>query len=304
MISTTTQFLPLTERHDLYPAIDPAGVLKRSAEGKVIFISGASQGIGKAAAIAFARAGAKAVYIVARSEDALQMLKKDIMANNPSTQCEFMVCDVTDAKQVERAVRDCVARFGGLDVAYSCAGYLAKWRKIGESDPEDWWNTWTVNIKGTYHLIRFALPHLIVSAKTQTAIGQSGGHLILVSSIGAQMLTPHASDYQTTKHAINRLCEFVNVDHGDEGVTCFAIHPGGVATSLAKNMPEQLHRFLIDTPALSAGFVVWLCTGQADWARGRYLSCNWDVDELMAMKAQILQDELLVNRLRGAESTR
>ncbi len=301
MISTTTQSLPLTEHHDLYPAIDPAGMLKRSAEGKVIFISGASQGIGKAATIAFARAGAKAVYIVARSEDALQTLKTDIMANNPSTQCEFMVCDVMDAKQVECAVQDCVARFGGLDVAYSCAGYLAEWRKIGESDPEAWWNTWTVNIKGTYHLIRFALPHLIVSAKTQTATGKPGGHLILVSSIGAQMLTPHASDYQTSKHAINRLCEFVNVDHGDEGINCFAIHPGGVATSLAKNMPDELHRFLIDTPELSAGFVVWLCTGQADWARGKYLSCNWDVDELIAMKMKIQRDELLVNRLRGSE---
>ncbi|WP_372478310.1 hypothetical protein [Nostoc mirabile] len=51
-------------------------------------------------------------------------------------------------------------------------------------------------------------------------------------------MTPTASDYQTSKHAINRLCEFVNVDHGNDGVKCFAIHPGGVPTAIGKNMPD------------------------------------------------------------------
>jgi len=123
-------------------------------------------------------------------------------------------------------------------------------------------------------------------------------HLILISSVGARFVTSTASDYQTSKHAINRLCEFVEVDHGKDGVKCFAIHPGGVPTALAKNMPEALHANLTDEPDLSAEFAVWLCSGKADWAKGRYLSCNWDVDELMQLKDQIIQDDLLVNRLR------
>jgi NAD(P)-dependent dehydrogenase (short-subunit alcohol dehydrogenase family) len=125
-----------------------------------------------------------------------------------------------------------------------------------------------------------------------------GGHLILISSVGAQLLTPGASDYQTSKHAINRLCEFINVDHGQDGVKCFAVHPGGVPTILGRNMPEEMHPFLTDEPELAAGFIVWLCSGKADWAKGRYLSCNWDVNELLQMKEQILRDDLLVNRLR------
>ncbi|CAM5423871.1 hypothetical protein FALB51S_02556 [Frigidibacter albus] len=110
---------------------------------------------------------------------------------------------------------------------------------------------------------------------------------------------PGASDYQTSKHAINRLCEFVQVDHGEDGIKCFALHPGGVATELGRNMPEGLHAFLTNSPDLAGAFVVWLCSGQADWAKGRYLSATWDVAELSALRDSILQDDLLVNRMRA-----
>src|SRR5690606_19070805 len=105
--------------------------------------------------------------------------------------------------------------------------------------------------------------------------------------------------YQTAKHAINRLCEFVQVDHGEDGIKCFAIHPGGIATELGRKMPEAMHEYLIDDPALAAGFAVWLCSGQADWAKGRYLSATWDVGQLCALEDRILEDDLLVNRLRA-----
>ena len=207
--------------------------------------------------------------------------------------------DVTDEEQVKAAIADCVKKFGGIDVADANAGYLDKWSKIGESDSESWWRTWEVNVKGTYYLIRQAVRHLIDSAAKHSASGRSAGHLILISSIGAQFLTPGASDYQSSKHAINRLCEFVNVDHGEQGVKCFAVHPGGVPTALAKNMPKERHGVLVDSPDLAAGFIVWLCSGRADWAQGRYLSCNWDVNELNQLKDRILRDDLLVNRLRA-----
>jgi NAD(P)-dependent dehydrogenase (short-subunit alcohol dehydrogenase family) len=148
-------------------------------------------------------------------------------------------------------------------------------------------------------VIRYTLPHLVQSAKVRDAEGRSGGHLILLSSVGAQLLMPGASDYQTSKHAINRLCEFVQVDHGDDGIKCFALHPGGVATKLGLSMPQALHAYLNDEPQLAANFSVWLCSGNADWAKGRYLSANWDVDELLALQDEVQKDDLLVNRLRA-----
>lgn len=299
MSSIQTQFLDLTTHHDRYDAIDPKAALNQSAAGKVVFIAGASRGIGQATAVAFAEAGVRAVYLAARSEDALIETRDLIAKANPDTACAYSVCDVTVAAEVEAAVADCVAKFGGIDVADANAGYLGPWKKIGASDPEGWWRNWEVNVRGTYHVIRFTAPHLIESAALRAAEGRSGGHLILLSSIGAQLLMRGASDYQTSKHAINRLCEFVQTDYDEDGIKCFAIHPGGVATDLGRSMPEELHEYLDDAPELAASFAVWLCSGAADWARGRYLSATWDVTELLALKDDILREDLLVNRLRA-----
>jgi NAD(P)-dependent dehydrogenase (short-subunit alcohol dehydrogenase family) len=298
MSSIQTQFLDLTAHHARYAAIDPTAALKDSASDKVVFITGASRGIGQATAVAFAEAGARAIYLTARSANALEETQGLVGRANPETQCAYAACDVTSAAQVEAAVADCVAKFGGIDAADANAGYLDKWTKIGESDPVSWWRSWEVNVQGAYHVVRFTLAHLIESAKKRAAEGSSGGHLILLSSVGAQLLMPTASDYQTSKHAINRLCEFVQVDHGEDGIKCFALHPGGVSTELGRNMPEAVHAHLVDDPGLAAGFAVWLCSGKADWAKGRYLSANWDVGELDALKEEILRDDLLVNRLR------
>jgi NAD(P)-dependent dehydrogenase (short-subunit alcohol dehydrogenase family) len=297
--SISSQFLDLIAHHDVYAAIDPKQGLKDSARDKVIFITGASRGIGQATAVAFAAAGAKSIYLTARSREALEQTRSLVERANPDTQCALSVSDVTDAASVEAAVADCVATFGGIDAADANAGSLDPWVKIGVSDPATWWKAWQVNLQGAYHVIRFTLPHLIRSAELRAAEGRCGGHLILLSSVGAQFVMPGASDYQTAKHAINRLCEFVQADHGEDGIKCFALHPGGVATDLGLSMPESLHANLIDTPELAAGFAVWLCSGQADWAKGRYLSANWDVGELAALQQAIQSDDLLVNRLRA-----
>ena len=298
MSSIEAQFLNLRSHHSQYSDIDPKTALKGSASGKTIFLSGASRGIGRATAVAFAQAGAESIYITARSEKALEETKTQITEANPETRCAYMDCDVTDADRVKAAVEDCVTHFGGIDVADANAGYLDKWSKIGESDISSWWRSWEVNLKGAYYVVRFCVPHLIESARKHSAKGSTGGHLILISSVGAQLLMQGASDYQTSKHAINRLCEFINLDHGEDGIKCFAIHPGGVPTTLGNNMPEEIHPHLVDKPELAAGFIVWLCSGKADWATGRYLSSNWDVGELLKMKDRIIKDDLLVNRLR------
>src|ERR1700688_4040032 len=114
MSSIQTQFLNLKAHHSQYPAIDPKTALNGSASGKIIYIAGASQGIGQATAVAFAQAGAAAIYITARSEKALEETKTRVREANPETQCEYRVCDVTDESQVKSAVNDCAVKFGGI----------------------------------------------------------------------------------------------------------------------------------------------------------------------------------------------
>ena len=139
MSSIDTQFPDLGDHHSPYSEIDPKTTLNGSASGKTIFITGASRGIGQATAVAFAQAGAYAIYITGRTERDLIETKKMVIEANPATRCEYMTCDVTKADQVKAAVEDCVAKFGGIDVADTNAGYLDKWTKIGESDVDSWW---------------------------------------------------------------------------------------------------------------------------------------------------------------------
>ncbi|MEO1221765.1 MAG: SDR family NAD(P)-dependent oxidoreductase, partial [Pseudomonadota bacterium] len=92
MSSIPSQFLDFTARHDRYETIDPRTTLKGSAMGKVVFISGASRGIGQATAIAFAEAGARAVHVTARSADALEETRSRVVAANPETECSISSC--------------------------------------------------------------------------------------------------------------------------------------------------------------------------------------------------------------------
>lgn len=300
MSSSYSQSLDVTTHRRRYPAIDPKTTLSGSATDKVVFLSGASRGIGQATAVAFAESGARALYLTARSEDALEETRDLVAKANPDTARTIAACDVTVPSAVEAAVADCVAKYGDLDVADANAGILRPFAKFGDSDPDGWWQSWEVNIRGTYNVARFAMAHLIASAAKCASKGRSSGHLIIVSSVGAQLKFPGASDYQTSKHAINRLVEFIQSDHGEDGIKTFAIHPGGVATDLGKTLPEAMHAYLNDEPDLAACFKVWLASGQADWAAGRYLSATWDVGEVTAMQEKILAEDLLVNRLRGA----
>ena len=97
-----------------------------------------------------------------------------------------------------------------------------------------------------------------------------------------------ASGYQSGKTAINRFTEFVYEEYKDKGIRAFAYHPGGIKTTLATKMPEKYHHFLTDTAELSAGFCLYLASPRADYLNGRYVSANWDVDELEEMKEEIL----------------
>lgn len=70
-------------------------------------------------------------------------------------------------------------------------------------------------------------------------------------------------------------------------------------TELATAMPKELHHVLIDKPALAAGYTVWLTTPAADFLKGRYSSCVWDVNQLVAKKAEILKGSLLISGVTG-----
>lgn len=119
--------------------------------------------------------------------------------------------------------------------------------------------------------------------------------ILNLSSIGAHTMSPGGSGYCTTKLAVSRFSEFTSSEYPD--VLSYSVHPGGVATELAKGMGEGMQHVLIDKPELAADTMVWLTSERRDWLKGRYVSCTWDMEELLKKRQKIEDEDLLKVRL-------
>ncbi|KAJ7664689.1 NAD-P-binding protein [Mycena rosella] len=278
--------LPVTRMNDVYPGIDPephfAG---QTYKGKVVLVTGASRGIGAEIAFFYARAGAS-VSLVGRKEADLAEIRTRIRSQAPNALVEIFVADVIDTQAVKAAVEGTVKAFGKLDIAVANAGKADPWKKpFTEYDADNWWKTVEVNIRGVYNVAHFALSEL---TKTK-------GYNIIIGSVGGQIRMPFASSYVTSKHAVNRLNEYIHIEHPD--VKTFSLNPGSIKTSMADNNPEAAS-WLIDSLQLPAATCLQLTSGTGDWLSGRYVSANWELDEVEAVwKARIVEQDALVNRL-------
>jgi NAD(P)-dependent dehydrogenase (short-subunit alcohol dehydrogenase family) len=259
-----------------------------------VFLTGASRGIGKAMAMAYAKAGASVIGIAARSD--LDEVKKEIEEAASSAGREIpnvvtVSIDVQKSESVQKAVEKITPHFQGrIDILVSNAGYMETWMPIADATIDDWWNSWEVNIKGQFLVWKAMLPLLLADESSLKTV-------VNLSSIGAQMSSPGASAYQTAKFALLRLTEFLNAEYGDKGLIAYCMHPGAVPTDLAWKMPDFVKGNLIDTPELMADTVVYLTQKRREWLRGRYLSCNWDMQELFAKKEEIVERDLLKMRM-------
>lgn len=204
-----------------------------------MFITGASKGVGRATAISFAKAGAEGIVIGARSD--LSSLETEIQeaAKAVGKTCPKVLpikLDLLDHQNVKDAVEQVEKTFGRLDILINNAGHLAESRSIIDSDPDDWWQTFEVNIRGVYWMTRGLLPMMLTGGlKT----------IINVASTGANSLRPGASGYQTSKFALLRFTEFTMTEDSEQGVLAYSVHPGAVSTEMTKRVPAHLHRCML-----------------------------------------------------------
>lgn len=276
-------------RNNTYPYIDPR---KSDLSGKTVLVTGASKGVGKAMAISYAKAGTSNIAILARTD--LSAVAKEVeeaasKANRPKPKMLTIKCDITSVDDCANAAKQVEQSFGRLDILINNAGYLEKWKKIHESDPEDWWKTFEVNVKGVYLMSRAFLP-LLLRGGDKTIVTTTSG--------GAIAITPSGSGYQTTKQTQLRFNDFLTAEYGDQGLLAYAIHPGGIKTDLASGMPEFMHFVLTDEPELPGDTVVWLTSEKREWLADRYVSCQWDMEEFVGKRREIEEGNLLRMRLR------
>lgn len=172
-----------TARHDTYPTVDPT---KADLSGKVILVTGASRGIGKAISLAMAQSGAKGLVLLGRSD--LTKVKAaclSVQRSGHPLEVLAMSVDITKNDQVVAAVKKVEETFGRLDIVINNAGYAEQIGSIADSDPEDWWTTWDVNLRGTYHVVRATLPLLIKCGGDKTIVNVSSGAANMVIPIYA-----------------------------------------------------------------------------------------------------------------------
>ena len=248
-------FVP-TLHSSIYPSIDPT-LSPLSQSSKTILITGAGRGIGRSIALHYALASVACIILCARTGselDEVEIAIKNIKRTEEIRVRKFIL-DVADEKEVTKVIETVRKEEGRLDVLVNNAGTSAKWVKLGESDMEDYWRAWEVNVKGVYLMMRAALPLMLETAKTtaettttitktestETANRTNGGvHVINISSIGAVLVEPTASGYQSSKLAVCRLTEFLAAEYASQGINAISVHPGGVKTELSKLGPEAL----------------------------------------------------------------
>ncbi|KAI1144188.1 NAD(P)-binding protein [Hypoxylon sp. FL0543] len=266
---------------------------KVDLHGKSVFITGASKGVGKETALSFAAAGCSMIGIGARSDmsDVVAEIKEAAKkaGRNGVLKIVSVSLDVTSEDSVTDAAEIISREFEGkLDVLVNNAGYLPEWLPIGTSRTDEWWTTYEVNVKGVYLCSRYFMS-LLLKGDLKTHI--------LTTSNGAILVMPGASAYQSSKFAVCRLAEFLTAEYADQGVVTYALHPGGIKTELAYNMPPEMHKILIDEVQLPADCIVWLSSESRPWLSGRFINAKWDMQELEAKKDDIVRKDLLKFRL-------
>ncbi|PCH34256.1 oxidoreductase [Wolfiporia cocos MD-104 SS10] len=286
--SSDVNLIP-ADRHDTYPSIDPT---KANLAGRVVLITGASRGLGKGTAIAFAKAGVSGLALLARS-DMSDVEAACMAAQRPGQALRVLAlaADTTNKAQVAAAAERVRETFGRLDVLVNNAGIIESSMKlIGETDSDEWWNVFRVNVLGTYQVTRACLPLLI---------GCGGDKMVFnLSSIAAHLLGKYNSAYRMTKLAICRFTEQLALEYSPMGLISIAIHPGFVATSMADSMPPGTKHILVDKPELAGDTLVWLAKEKREWLSGRFVNCQWDMDELLLKKDVILSGSLLTVKLK------
>lgn len=245
-------------------------------EGKSALVTGGASGIGRAAALAFAREGAW-VAVADLTLAAAQRTVAEIEA--AEGKAVAIACDVTEDEAVRAMVAAAVDAFGGLDCAFNNAGIApfqvnAGGQKIADVAPEAWERVIEVNLTGVWRCLR----HEVAQMRAQG----TGGVIVNTASVLGLVGGPTASAYVAAKHGVVGLTKTAAIDHAEEQIRVNAVCPGYIETPMTEEtMRRRGGRIMARVPMARMGqpeeiaeAVVWLCSERASFVTG----VAWAVD--------------------------
>lgn len=200
--------------------------------GKIALVTGASSGIGAAAAVAIAAAGAT-VVMSARREDRLAELVRQIEAAGGTALA--LPGDMMNEDEATKAVADTVARFGRIDILVNSAGVMQA-GGIVNADMDLMRRVFDINLFATLYTCNAAVPHMLA---------QGGGDIINVSSMAGRKGGPFTSAYSGSKHALNAMTDGMRQELGDKNIRISILMPGATETEVATGIENPEWREMI-----------------------------------------------------------
>ena len=236
-------------------------------QGKVVFITGGTSGIGLATARAFARAGAR-VVLAARGEERGRRAQDSLQEEGAGAL--FVATDCREERSLAHAVEQTLWHFGRLDFAFNAAGVGGDMAPLERSSQEIWDDVLAVNLRGVWLALRYEIPALLASG---------GGAIVNMSSIyGVAGKAAHHA-YVASKHAVIGLTRSVALEYAARGIRVNALCVGATATASMREaqaaVPEVVQALVAQHPLGRlaseeeiAGAVLWLCSDAAGYVTG------------------------------------
>ena len=197
-------------------------------QGRVALITGAGSGIGKAAALLLAREGAR-VAAVDLAEEEVQATVKEIEGRRGEALA--LAADVSSPEDMQRAVQQTADRWGRIDIVFANAGINGVWAPLEELSPEDWDKTLTINLKGTFLTVKYAVPYL----------KQQGGSIVVTSSVNGTRIFSNtgATAYSSSKAAQVAFTKMIALELAKFKVRANVICPGAIDTNIEESTEKR-----------------------------------------------------------------